>query len=357
MKIIHCSDLHLDSRMETNLSSKKAKERNQEILLTFERLVQYAKNEGVSIIMLAGDLFDTNRISASSVDYFLNEVRNAQDIDFLYLKGNHDESKYAFEAEILPDNLKLFSDAWTSYTYDFLTISGIEMNYDNESSLYDELRLDSKQTNIVMMHGQEATQPGVDMVCLPRLRNKGIDYLALGHIHSYKKDKLDERGSYAYCGCLEGRGFDECGEKGFLLLDVEPQQIKTSFIPFAKRQLHDLHVDITGKEKITEIKQAMEAASAKIDTNDLVKFTLEGEYTFETQKDFDFLLKVFSNQFYFVKIKDMTHLKIEKENYEHDISLKGEFIRNVMASNLSDDEKEEIICAGIQALSAKEIKL
>ena len=355
MKLIHCSDLHLDSKMEANLSSHQAKERNHEILLTFERMVTYAKQNDVDIVMIAGDLFDTERIAASSVDYFLNEIRNAKDIDFLYLKGNHDESKHAFVGQQIPDNLKLFCDEWTYDQYDFLTIAGIEINDENASSLYSQLTLDPNQTNIVMLHGQETTQPGVDMVCLPQLKNKHIDYLALGHIHSYKKEVLDERGSYAYCGCLEGRGFDECGEKGFIVLDVKPQKIETTFVPFARRQLHDVEVGITGKETITDMKHAMEEASSTISHDDLVKFTLVGEYTFDTQKDLDFLKKAFQDRFYFCKIKDNSHLKIEKENYEHDLSLKGEFIRKVMASTLSEEEKEEIIVAGIQALSGKEI--
>ena len=42
MKIIHCSDLHLDSKMETNLTKEKARERKNEILITFESMVEYA---------------------------------------------------------------------------------------------------------------------------------------------------------------------------------------------------------------------------------------------------------------------------------------------------------------------------
>ena len=49
--------------------------------------------------------------------------------------------------------------------------------------------------------------------------------------------------------------------------------------------------------------------------------------------------------------------KIEKETYEHDISLKGEFIRLVMASDKSPEEKEQIICCGIRALSGEEVEL
>lgn len=59
MRFIHCADIHLDSKMETNLSSPKAKERKKEILNTFERMVAYATENDVKAIIIAGDMFDT----------------------------------------------------------------------------------------------------------------------------------------------------------------------------------------------------------------------------------------------------------------------------------------------------------
>ena len=63
MKIIHCADLHLDSKMTANLSKEQAKERKMEILRTFSRMVEYAKNNQVSVIIIAGDLFDTRTVT------------------------------------------------------------------------------------------------------------------------------------------------------------------------------------------------------------------------------------------------------------------------------------------------------
>ena len=54
MKIIHCSDLHLDSKMKSNLDSKKAKERRNEILITYQNMVKYAVENNVKIIMYQG---------------------------------------------------------------------------------------------------------------------------------------------------------------------------------------------------------------------------------------------------------------------------------------------------------------
>ena len=47
MKIIHCADLHLDSKMTSNLSKEQAKERKMEILRTYSRMIEYAKNNDV----------------------------------------------------------------------------------------------------------------------------------------------------------------------------------------------------------------------------------------------------------------------------------------------------------------------
>ena len=73
------------------------------------------------------------------------------------------------------------------------------------------------------------------------------------------------------------------------------------------------------------------------------------------QKDFRFLQQILESNYYFVKIKDESHLELAKESYENDISLKGEFIRMVMGSELSGEEKDKVICAGIQALSGETI--
>jgi hypothetical protein len=50
-------------------------------------------------------------------------------------------------------------------------------------------------------------------------------------------------------------------------------------------------------------------------------------------------------------------LEIRPEDYSHDISLKGEFVRRVMASDLSVEEKEEILACGIRALSGEELNV
>lgn len=74
-------------------------------------------------------------------------------------------------------------------------------------SLYLQVPHENGVVNIVTLHGQVGVVSGVGQVNISKLKNKGIDYLALGHIHTYAEQTLDGKGIYCYSGCLEGRGF------------------------------------------------------------------------------------------------------------------------------------------------------
>ena len=67
------------------------------------------------------------------------------------------------------------------------------------------------------------------------------------------------------------------------------------------------------------------------------------------------LFHLLQDYFYFEKVKDRTTLRVDYSDYEKDASLKGEFIRMVLGSELSQEQKAEVIRCGILALSGEEI--
>ena len=360
MKIIHCADLHLDSKMETNLSKEKARERKNEILITFERMVEYAKQNDVKIIIIAGDLFDKKQVSQKAKKYVKTAIYSNPELDFIYLKGNHDESGFLDEDEEKPQNLKTFNNNnWQTYSYGDINITGIEFGNQTDYEIYNLLMLEKNKINIVVMHGQEndsSTKDKAEIINLKQLKNKNIDYLALGHIHTYKQEKLDNRGIYCYSGCLEGRGFDECGEKGFVLLNIEDGKINHEFIPFASRTLYEVNVDLTGISENNEIEKKIKEQITSIPNTSLVKIILGGEAEIGEERDIEYLTKKYENNFYALKIEDKPKRKIDFMKYQNDISLKGEFIRLVLnQDDISEEEKSKIISTGIKALSGEEI--
>ena len=366
MRMIHCADLHLDLKMSSNLDKESAKERKGELLHTFERMVSYAVRNEVTAILIAGDLFDTKNISATARNIVLHNIKNHPEIRFYYLKGNHDSDNFFAGLQEIPDNLKLFGKEWISYEEagGRIIISGLELTPENSGSAGISLVLDSDKFNIVMLHGQEAESEGkekAEIIHLKQFRNKGIDYMALGHIHAYKKAQLDARGTYCYSGCLEGRGFDECGEHGFVVIDVDEMngKYKQEFVSFAQRVLYTIEVDITGCDTTAEIMDKVQEALkvTGCSKESLLKIVLKGMVDVEAEKNLTYLLAGIKSGYYFVKIYDETSLKVDIEDYLLDKSLKGEYVRLVMEDDsIPMEEKHVIIRYGLQAIAGEEVQ-
>ncbi len=343
--------------METGLTPEQARQRRGEICQTFGRLADRAAQEGVTALLIAGDLFDRSRVTAATVDWVLSVVEGHPTVDFLYLRGNHDESRRAFAGRTLPANLHTFSECWHSRRYGSIVISGVELTAANADSIYDTLTLNPEDTNLVMLHGQISTRSGENLVCLPRLRGKHIAYLALGHLHRFQSGTLDGEGSWCYSGCLEGRGFDECGEKGYVSLEVEDHRVTARFVPFARRTLVELPVDITGLETVPQLRQAMEGACSGVEGSSLVKFVLRGQCPPESRRDLAFLEGIFQERFYLVRIRDESRLALSPQDFLHDVSLRGEFVRQVMEAELPLEDRDRILTWGLQALRGEEVLL
>ena len=364
IRLIHTADLHLDSKMESNLSPEKAKQRREELLDTFARMVDFAEEQGVSAVLIAGDLFDKTHIRKTAKARVTEIITEHPMIDFLYLQGNHDRTDFLAElSENMPRNLKIFTDeTWTSYTYEEenLVITGRELTKENSRDLYTNLILDRSKVNIVMLHGQESDYSGPDrteIINLTELKNRNIDYLALGHIHKYKNDRLDERGEYCYAGCPEGRGFDECGEKGFVLLTVHDQVVDSEFIPFALRTFHEVAAEVTPDMMMPDILEAVENAIRKVPSADLLKVVLTGTKEMDFDIDTPRIVRQFSDRFFFFKLYDKTKIRIDYERYKNDRTLKGEFVRLLQAEEgLSEEERSMIIELGMKAIMGEEIE-
>ena len=389
IRFIHCADLHLDSRMESHLSQVQAQTRRKELLQTFLRLADYAVSNQVCAILISGDLFDTDHVAPSTVSAFRNCIQEHPQVDFLYLPGNHDsqiQNIFHLE-ETWPKNFWIFQDlqdtdsrsgsslqVCTAKEYGPVTITAVTEDLSSLSAL------SPSRINFVMLHGQidsyRASLSDNQEQCfhysLTDLCGKNIDYIAAGHIHQYRLDAIDMRGQYCYSGCLEGRGFDECGDKGFVLLDIiidddamaspDPDhihdmfQVTPQFIPFASRKLYDLSFDLTNHTDYHDLDQQISQLFAEIDTPHMVRLKLTGSIPPEYIVPTDWLLQKYADYFFLLRIEDCTRSALSYEDYRYDISLKGEFIRLVLSDpNLNASEKEQIIMEGLHALAGEEI--
>ena len=384
MKILHMADVHLDSKLTRYLDNEKARERRNEILLTYRNAVNYAVENDIEVIIIAGDLFDVRKISATARDAVRDSIEQNPDITFFYLRGNHDADSFV-QTVIekngkLPENLKMFAREWTSYRFTAkdgisVVITGAEMDSENSAELVSSLVLNQSDFNIVTLHGQEiatASKNDAEVIPLREYRNRGIDYMALGHIHEPKIEKLDARGTYSYSGCLEGRGYDECGVRGFNVIEVTEisgnPEMDVKFVPFARRTIHRVELDLgivnsgamqgmidspriarLAKDKISE---------AGVEEKDMVRLELTGKINGAVDIDTDYIRKILEDDYYHIKVVDKTGVFINYEDFALDMSLRGEFVRLIMREkelgNLDEETAARITRTGIDILAGEE---
>ncbi len=354
MKFIHTGDLHLSSPMDSKFSSLLARQRKEELFECFQRLSDYAVTNEVTAILLCGDVFDSKTPPAKDVSRFFDIIKSHNSIDYIYIAGNHDE-KFLGQTD-LPKNFKTFGETWGYYTYGETDIYGVSITANNFDKIYGELQPVCGRKNIVLLHGQikesrNVTKP--EEIALPLLAEKSIDYLALGHIHSFKKGKLSRQGIYCYCGCPEGRGYDECGEKGFVLLTVN-ETIQVKFVPFAKRTVQLAKVNISSAETTDDVLSLIGSALSTVQKEDLVRVLLTGSRSPDFHPDKKRIEEKLRHSFFHASVKDETVLTIDPRIFPKG-SLEEAFYRTVMSEvRLTEQEMDAILTIGLSALQGEE---
>ena len=345
MKIIHCADVHLDSPLGTHLDSRRAAARNAELTGSFLDLLHRAAETNVDAVIIAGDLFD-GRAERRTMDLVLDAIASTPRVQYFCLRGNHDREN---APEEVPGNLHLFSHRWQYFDLGEVVIAGGELTGENQDQIYDSLALSEDRCNLVVLHGQVGS--GAGCIQLSRLREKHIDYLALGHLHSFATGRLDNRGIWCYSGCLEGRGFDETGDKGYVALTAGNTGVQAAFCPWGRRKIHDIALDVTGQDSNSAVWKRLRQEA--LPGSDLVRVRLTGERTADSDLSAAYLEDLLGGSCYALQVRDETVPVLDPG----ELSLRGEFARLVRASGLDEADKADILRAGLAALRGGEVEL
>lgn len=253
VKIVHAADFHLDSAFGA-LSAEQARQRRRESRELLTRLSNYVNQNGVDLVLLAGDLFDSDTTYRETLEA-LSEALGTMQARVFIAPGNHDpySAKSPYATLSWPENVHVF----TSKTVERVELSELRCAVygaaftapvQDESLLAGFRAPEDDFIHLMVLHGDiSAAESRYDPLTKGQIKESGIDYLALGHTHQFGGFLREGQTTYAYSGCPEGRGFDELGEKGILTGTVERGKAELSFVPFVRRRYEVLNVDVTGR--------------------------------------------------------------------------------------------------------------
>lgn len=342
MKIIHTGDIHLDSPLA---GVKNSEARRHELLTALANMSEYANNNGVSAIIVAGDLFDDKFATAQTVQSVADIVKTSK-AEWFVLRGNHGGSAPYEKLRELCPQIHFFDNTWAYYSLGNVTICGRELGHDDVSK-WSELSLDTSRYNIVVLHG-DVDDDSYGLLDRRALSNSGAKYVALGHRHAFAEHKFGiVRG--CYCGVLEARGFDEPTDTGFIEIDTDTDRLR--FIKQAIRSVVTKRIDITNVTSDIALQRAITDAVADVSPRNYLNVVFCG--TLSGGLHLDLVAKqILEDRFFALRVKDETHTKIDLQALMQEVSLRGEFVK--LAMTVQDEKlRNEILKLGLAALNGE----
>lgn len=298
IRVLHFADVHIGMENygrtdpQTGLSSRVV-----DFLRRLDEMVATAREQGVDLVIFAGDAFKTRSPEPTFQREFAWRVRDLATLaPVVLLVGNHDLPPNAVKASSVEIyNTLDVPNVIVAQDYDLLTIETargrvlvgtapypirarllqalpaaarsirevdelLEQTLsdllDGLAARADELDPDDKTPRLLTGHftvrgarlgSERSVMLGRDVqISLGLVADPRWDYVALGHIHKYQNLTADREGAppVVYSGSLERIDFGEEGdEKGYCRVDLARHNTTYDFVPVAARPMVTLRAD------------------------------------------------------------------------------------------------------------------
>lgn len=246
MKVAITADVHLTTRNE-----------HPERFHALIKILRDAKNEGVSHLIIAGDLFDASRQTYNEFEALCQRVKDSG-MQFTIIPGNHDPT--INNQTIVGDNINIISTPTlqeiAGRTFLFVPYRHNETMGDVLAEFADKLPPDKW---ILVGHGDwsdswrmpNSTEPGVYM---PLTRRDISAYrparVFLGHIHRF----LDQPPVH-YVGSPCGLDITETGRRRYLIYETDSNQVVPQTIETDAIYFNEQFVILPGQYELAYLEQ------------------------------------------------------------------------------------------------------
>ena len=279
VRILHAADLHLDSPFEA-LTLAQAAQRRREQRDLLRALPELARTHGAQIILLAGDLLDSASPYPETAKA-LAETFDGCGAEVFLAPGNHDyySAGAPYARLTFPENVHIFrSPRIEAVTLPELGVRvwGAAFTDSRCPGLLRGFSVPKEPgvLDVLCMHAEVGNPASAyNPVSATELAGSGLDYAAFGHVHRFGGVQRAGGTVYAWPGCMEGRGFDETGEKGVLLVDIAAGDVQARFVPVPGRRYEILRVDVTDAAPVQAVLAALPEGAAR----NIYRIVLTGE--------------------------------------------------------------------------------
>lgn len=336
MKFLHTADWHLGYHFN-QFGPQQNKELSRARIEMIYAIFNYARKNSIPLILAAGDQFEDGRTADKKLLLELFSILHQYpEIELIMIAGNHDpliqdNVYYRVERIHYPKNLTLVEDNSIFDRYEYgckIYASSLK----DKNGTFDPLEWiendEKEELKIALGHGSLAIEgkynPEDFPIAVNTARRKKLDYLALGHWHSYYQH---DEFTY-YPGIPEMISFNDLG----FVLEVHLQKGK---IPSVKKigniRKYDWKIekrDIKESDFESFVKKEVKSNPKKI-----LKLVLDGYLSIGNYKKLQEYLGVLEVSFYKLFVENNIIIKPSDDEINR-ISADG-YMKNIL-KNLLD---------------------
>lgn len=346
MKFVHIADMHFDTSF-TSLTNKAdlGDVRRFDQRQAFNKIIDYIKENNIPYLFIAGDFYEHEYIRLSTIEYINNLFGQIPNTQIFISPGNHDPYlKNSFYNKFYwNENVHIFDSKLSVFELDDIDVYGYgfdDFYYTNKDLESAQIKNKSK-INILVAHGSlnasNTLEKDYNPISEKMLKEKGFDYVALGHIHKLDYNTTQNQ-NIVYPGSTVSLGFDELGKHGMIVGNIEKNKLELEFIPVDNKEFVIKEIDVTDMLDLDEL--ATRINNIEFMENTYYKISLIGKRNFEI--DLYKLNKFIINQ-NIIKIKDYTKLNYDLEKLSNENTLKGLFVKELLERMNENPDDEEIL--------------
>ncbi len=358
MKLVHFADLHLDAPF-TWLGPDGGRQRRQGLRETLRKIVDLAIREGAGALLCGGDLYEHERVTPDTAAFLRQQFERADPIRVYIAPGNHDwyapRSVYA-QQEWSP-NVHIFTEARLRPVElePGLTLWGAAHRAPaNTDGFLEGFRVDGEGGHIALFHGAErgafAFQGESKRPHAPfsesEIKAAGLLHAFLGHYH-----RPQQTAWLTYAGNPDPLEFGEDATRGAVVAEVTAAGVLNRRVEdVSTTVVSDCIVDVSGcasEQDVLDLVAARMAAHPGI-----VRLKLQGELASSVELNVKNVRDVLAGDGR-VRIETSVRPAYDLKALAQGASIRAQFIRNVQASTLDEEEQRRVIVTGLRALDGR----
>ena len=361
MRIVHFSDLHLDSPFAwAGATGEAARQRRQALRDTLVRIVDLTREVKADALFCGGDLYEHDYFSPDTAEFLKHTFAGLAPLPIYIAPGNHDwygpQSLYA--QVDWSENVHVFREA---------TLREVPLNSGlwlwgaahlgpaKTGNFLNAFRVDRSGLHIALFHGAERSslaqeaaekQPHAAFYA-HEIESAGLTHAFLGHYHRPKDAEY-----HTYPGNPDPLAFGEDGVRGAVVATISPTgHISRERHQVAVTEVHELVLDVTDMQSKQQILDRLEVEASCL--SGFARLTVTGEIASNIdirEADLHDRLNRFSAvQIVFSDLRPT----YDMESIRQEATVRGQFVRDVLDADLSKDEKRRVLVTGLRALDSR----